>query len=268
MIDLHCHMLPNIDDGARSMEMALNMARAAVADGITITACTPHIMPGVYDNTGPDIKNRIDELQNILTENDINLKLAIGADVHVDTTLVAGLKSGHIPTLNKSRYFLLEPPHNVYPPRLEDLVFNVKSAGYIPILTHPERLSWIEDHYDIILRLAQAGVPMQLTAGSVAGIFGKRIAYWCDRMFDDGIVSVLASDGHNLRSRPPVMSKARDLVATRLGEEIARNLTETWPRGVIDNLPFESLPAPGRAVAKKSFPKLRAWINEKLNSSL
>src|SRR4249919_2472119 len=103
MLDLHCHILPGIDDGAVDLEMALQMARIAAADGITTIACTPHIYPGVYDNNA------------------------------------TGIRNGRIPTLAASRYLLLEPPHHVAPPRFEDLVFEVMTAGYVPVITHPER---------------------------------------------------------------------------------------------------------------------------------
>ena len=91
--------------------------------------------------------------------------------------LVSGLKTGRIPSLNNSRYFLFEPPHHVPPPRIEDNVFNIMSAGYMPILTHPERLSWIESHYSVMEKLVQMGMPMQITAGSVTGQFGRRVRY-------------------------------------------------------------------------------------------
>lgn len=263
MIDLHCHLLPDIDDGARSLEMSLAMARLATEDGITVTACTPHIMPGVYNNDADGIRGHIERLQASLDAAGIALRLVIGADIHVDPGLVDGLRKGRLPTLNGSRYFLLEPPHHVAPPRLEDLVFNLMTAGYVPVLTHPERLSWIEEHYDMIVRIARAGCLQQLTAASVTGRFGRRITYWCDRMFDEGLVSLLASDGHNTSSRPPVMSKARDLVATRLGEDEARHLTVTRPQGILDNLMPESLPEIKANVAEKSPGGLWAWLRSK-----
>ena len=92
-----------------------------------------------------------------------------GADVHVAPDLAAQLKAGRALTINNSRYLLLEPPHHVPPPRLEDHIFGLQTAGYVPILTHPERLSWIEGHYDLVKRLVYSGILMQLTAGSLLG---------------------------------------------------------------------------------------------------
>ncbi len=118
MIDLHCHLLPGIDDGAPNLDTSLAMARIAVADGIKLMACTPHIYPGMYDNNGPAILQAVAELQARLEEADIPLRLIGGADTHIAPDLVNGLQTGRVPALGKSRYFLLEPPHHVAPPRL------------------------------------------------------------------------------------------------------------------------------------------------------
>jgi protein-tyrosine phosphatase len=246
MIDLHCHMLPGIEDGAADLEVALEMARLAVADGITVTACTPHIMPGVYGNTGPQIRAAIEAFSTELGKAGIDLKLVAGADVHLATDLVGGLRNGQVLTLNNSRYFLFEPPHHVMPPRIEHAVFDIMTAGFHPVLTHPERLTWIEDHYDVMVRLAHAGVWMQITCGSVTGRFGRRPQYWADRMIDEGLVHILATDAHNLRNRSPSMAKSRDMVAERLGEDEATNMVVTRPRGILEDVDPSTMPPPVR----------------------
>ncbi|MDS4069917.1 MAG: CpsB/CapC family capsule biosynthesis tyrosine phosphatase, partial [Candidatus Competibacter sp.] len=125
MIDLHCHLLPGIDDGAPDLAISLAMARIAAADGIEVVACTPHIYPGLYENNGPAIRRAVSELQAHLDEAAIPLRLTYGADTHIAPDLVAGLREGRVPSLHGSRYFLLEPPHHVAPPRLEETVFNL-----------------------------------------------------------------------------------------------------------------------------------------------
>ena len=120
MIDLHCHLLPGIDDGAPDLATALAMARIAAGDGITVTACTPHLYPGMYENDGPAIRRAVAELQTRLEEAGIPLRLTLGADTHITPDLVTDLRSGRVPSLHDSRYFLLEPPHHVAPPRLEE----------------------------------------------------------------------------------------------------------------------------------------------------
>lgn len=242
MIDLHCHMLPGIDDGAPDLETALQMARVAVADGIKLTACTPHIFPGLYENTGPQIRQAVAALQQELDDAGINLVLTTGADVQLCPDLVAGLRSGRILPLGASRYFLFEPPHHTAPPRIEDQVFAAMAAGYHPIITHPERLHWIESHYETMKRMAHAGAWMQLTSGSVTGRFGKRPQYWSERMLDEGLVHILATDAHNLRNRAPLLSPARDAVAARLGDQAAIDMVVTRPRAVLEDVAPSRLP--------------------------
>jgi len=238
MIDLHCHILPGIDDGAPDLAVALEMARMAVADGIVTVACTPHIMPGAYKNTGESIEAAVTRLAAALEEAAIPLHLVTGADVHLAPNLLHELRNGRVPTIGRSRYFLLEPPHHILPPRLHEFVFGLVAAGYVPILTHPERLSWIETHHDLIGRLASAGMLMQVTAGSLTGRFGRRARYWSQRLLDQEVVHLLATDAHGTESRPPVLSRARDVVADRFGDATAIRLVVTNPLRILENVLF------------------------------
>jgi protein-tyrosine phosphatase len=244
LIDLHCHMLPGVDDGAPDLAAALDMARMAVDDGITATACTPHMMPGVWNNTAETIHSGVSGFEEALAEADIPLIVVPGADVHIAPDLVAALRAGRVPTLNMSRYFLFEPPHNVVPPRLEDFAFGLIAAGYVPILTHPERLAWIDAHYVVVARLAAAGVWMQITAGSLTGRFGRTPRHFAERMLDDGLVQIVATDAHDTERRPPRLSSARDMLAERLGEAAADAMVLDRPLGVLKDRPAAELAAP------------------------
>ncbi len=257
MIDLHCHILPGIDDGAPDLASSLAMARLALDDGIEVTACTPHIYPGVYENDAAGIRKGMEAFSQSLLEHNLPLKLVEGADTHVAPQLVRQLRDDLVPTLNRSRYFLLEPPHHTPPPRFDEYVFNIFAAGYVPIITHPERLRWIEDHYTTFVAMAQQGVWMQLTAGSLTGHFGSRPRYWAERMLNEGLVHILASDGHGVSKRPPTMSAGRDVAATHLGTEEAKHLVWTRPLAVIHNCAPESIP-PIPILDSSSTPKTRS----------
>lgn len=247
MIDLHSHILPNVDDGSTSIEMSLEMAARFVEQGVTHVACTPHILPGVYHNTGLDIRQRIVDLQTHLDEAGIALTLVTGADNHIIPDFVAGLAAGHLLSLADSPYVLVEPPHHVAPLRLEELFFSILVAGYVPILTHPERLTWIEQKYDVMARLVQRGVWMQITSGSLRGAFGRRPRYWAERMLDDGLCHVIATDAHNLTSRRPDLAEGRDAAATRVGAVEAEHLVVTRPYAILSSIAPRDIPAP-RAV--------------------
>ncbi len=244
MYDLHCHLLPGIDDGAPDYENSLAMARALVDQGVFCVACTPHILPGLYHNTGPQIKEAVAALRVRLKEAGIDLKLVSGADNHIAPDFVAALKRGHLLPIGDTSYVLVEPPHHVAPARLEELFFDILLGGYTPVLTHPERLSWIESKYDVVQTLAAKGVWMQITSGSVCGRFGSRPKYWAERMLQEGLVHILATDAHNLSSRRPDLAQGRDKAAQLVGPEEAHHLVVTRPLGILRNTPPKDLPAP------------------------
>lgn len=248
MIDAHCHLLPSIDDGARDLATAIAMARMAVADGITTIACTPHIFPGVYDNTGPAIQAALSRLVSALGAEGIPLHLVAGADVHIAPGLIAGLADGRILTLGGSRYLLLELPNTRPPPRAEQTVFELIAADYQPILTHPERLSWIENEFDLIRRMVRCGAWIQVTAGSLRGVFGRRARYWSERLLDEGFVHIIATDAHDTSRRPPLLHEARHLAAARLGEGEATCLVETRPYAILSNAAPSTVQSPPAAV--------------------
>lgn len=243
MFDLHCHILPGIDDGAPDLAVSLDMARAYVDQGVRCVACTPHILPGLYHNSGPQIRQAIAALQTRLGEADIALELVTGADNHIVPDFVGGLQRGHLLTLADSRYVLVEPPHHVAPARLEELFFNVLVAGFVPILTHPERLTWIEGKYEIIQRLATKGVWMQITSGSLRGTFGRRPRYWAERMLSEGLVHILATDAHHVSRRPPDLAEGRMAAERLVGAAEAEHLVVTRPYGILTNAAPGDLPA-------------------------
>jgi protein-tyrosine phosphatase len=239
MIDLHSHILPGLDDGSPSLAESLEMARLAVADGTTHMACTPHITPGVYENGTSTIVRAVQKLDQVLRRAAIPLALYVGADIHITPDLPDQLALGSMPTLNRSRYFLFEPPHHVLPPRLEDLTVRLINAGFIPILTHPERLTWTKANYDIIERLNAAGCLIQLTADSIIGAFGRTALYYSEKLIDEGRVDIIASDAHSATRRRPGLSQAVAVAAKRCGEDEARNMVLKRPGEILANRPIE-----------------------------
>jgi protein-tyrosine phosphatase len=157
------------------------------------------------------------------------------------------LRAGVVPTLHKTRYLLLEPSHHVAPPRFAESVFQLVAAGYVPVITHPERLTWIEDHYQVFANLTRQGAWIQVTAGALTGAFGSRAQYWAERLLGDGLTHILASDAHSSSRRVPVLSEAKAIAERMLGSEEAQLLVEGRPTAVLnDLLPSEvsALPAP------------------------
>jgi protein-tyrosine phosphatase len=255
MIDLHSHILPGIDDGSSSLAMSLDMARIAVKDGIRTMACTPHIYPGLYMNDAEGIRAARDALQAVLNDHGIELQLTTGADVHLVPGLIEGLRAGTIPSLNDTRYVLLEPPHHVVPPRFAESVFQLITGGYVPVITHPERLTWMDDHYETMRQLVRAGAWMQITAGALTGMFGPRPKYWGERFLGDGMAHILATDAHSSTRRVPVLSEGLAVAEKLLGTEEARQLVTGRPGALMRDLaPSQVAPLPAPIP-----PPRRSW---------
>jgi len=244
MYDIHCHILPAFDDGAENLDVALEMARIAVNDGITHLACTPHIYPGLFDYDTSKIQAAIDRFETELQKAGIPLTLGIGADIQLVSEMVQRLKDGTMPTINQSRYMLFEPPHHIAPSGFDEAVYNVIAFGYIPVITHPERLSWIETHYQEFISAANQGAWMQITAGSLNGRFGDRPQHWAKKMLKDGIVHVLATDAHNITTRAPLLAEGKDAASKIVGAQEANALVNERPMAVWNNLPVSEVSRP------------------------
>lgn len=247
MLDLHCHLLPGVDDGSLDIGMSVEMARIAAADGIRIIACTPHVFPPRYMNNRESIKQGVAELSRRLKSEFVDLQLVVGGDVHMLPSVDVAMRDGCLPTLNGSKYFLLEPSHTVCPPNFLATVKGYLSSGFVPVITHPERFRWIDNCYSLVCQAEEAGAAVQVTAGAIEGRFGSTAKSWALRLLLEGRVDVIASDAHDCKHRPPIMSKARDIVAELISPTVARALVFDNPLLILRNQP---LPAKKRSVLK------------------
>ena len=252
MIDLHCHMLPGIDDGAQTLDDSLAMARAAVADGTTTLACTPHIYPGLFDNTPETIAAAHGKLMAALTAENIPLAIVLGSDIQIGIDLVSKLRSGRALTLNGGRYFLFEPPHHVPAPMMLDLVHSALAAGYVPVITHPERLAYAAAKYSEFREAVKLGAWLQITGAALTGQFGPTAKTLSERMLTDGLVHIIASDGHNMTGRPPILSAAYARAAQLVGEAEAHRLCIERPQAILDNVAPNEVTPPQPEKTRKS----------------
>ena len=236
MYDIHSHILPAFDDGAVDLDTALKMAQIAVSDGVTHMACTPHIYPGLYDYDTQSIADAIKSFSAQLQQADIPLHLATGADIQMVPEMLSRLKDRTMPTINSSQYLLFEPPHHVAPFNFERAVLDIRSSGYVPVITHPERLSWIEEYYEQFINVAASGAWLQITAGSITGQFGKHAQYWSERLLAEGLVHVIASDAHNTTGRAPILSEGVNAASKWVGKDEAQAMVLDRPRAIWENL--------------------------------
>jgi protein-tyrosine phosphatase len=236
MIDLHCHLLPGIDDGPKAVEESIRMAKIAVHDGIKVIACTPHIYQGAYDNNAQSIKKAMQDFQKVLDRENIKLDLTYGADTHLHPKLIEDIEAGIVPTLHGSRYLLIEFNHHIASPFYESYLKKMIAHGLIPIMTHPERLDYIHKFYPTVTRLIQAGAWAQITAASLTGRFGLKAKKYAIKFLVEGKTALLATDAHSVKHRPPILTEGLKIAESILGKEEASRLVLERPQAILHDL--------------------------------
>ncbi len=253
-VDIHCHLLPGIDDGAKSWGDALAMAKIAVDDGIVSTIATPHQLGAFSHNDGKRIRSLADQLQSHLREQGVALNVLPGADVRVEPDMVSALQRGDVLTLgDHGKHVLLELPHEVYLP-LDTVLDQLHKVGLIGILSHPERNQGLLRQPDLICPLVEAGCLMQVTAGSLMGNFGARSQALAERMLRDHCVHFIATDAHGQMARRPLMERAYQRVVELVGREVADSICRRNPARVAHGQTFRTDPP------RQHRPHLARWL--------
>lgn len=230
--DIHCHLLPGIDDGATTCLDALAMARIALADGITTTIVTPHQLGNFGSNDGDQIRRRYREFQQVLNEQGLPLQVLPGADVRIEPDLVRRILTGDVLTLgDRGRHILLELPHELYLP-LDRLLGELAAAGLTGILSHPERNLGILAQPRVLEPLVTNGCLLQVTAGSLMGTFGPQSQAFAEWMVSEGLVHFIATDAHSPTARRPLMRRAFERLAQLIGKPQALDLCTNNPARV------------------------------------
>jgi len=237
MVDIHCHILPGLDDGAESVEVACAMAEMAITDGITHVIGTPHANQN-YAFAPETVKQRRDELQAIFEG---RLTLATGCDFHLSFENLQEIR--HDPaqyTLNQKDCLLVEFADYSIPPTMDQVLHELQLAGLRPIVTHPERNPLIRSQPERLYKWLRQGCYAQVTAGSLLGRFGRAAQDAAERWIRGGAVHFLASDAHNTTSRPLKLKEAFDFVAHKNGGIVARSLLVDNPLAVFEgrSLPY------------------------------
>ena len=234
MVDIHGHLLPGIDDGARSMDMALEMARMAVADGISVSLMTPHHLNGVYHNPAENVRERTAAFRTAINEAGIELEILPGAECHLVPELARELQAGTAMTVaDRGRAVLVELPVHTIPMGATTILENILALNMVPVIVHPERNSELAREPDRLADWIDMGCLAQVTGRSCTGKFGDRALRASREMVTRGLIHFLASDAHRNRRRVPEMRPGRDCVAEWVGESAARLITEDFPRNLL-----------------------------------
>lgn len=245
VVDLHHHILFGVDDGAPDLATAVQMARAAVEQGITTVVATPHTCDGVYDVDRQTARQALALLQQELATHGVQLEVRLAAEVHLHESIPMRLRREPDLSLDgQGRWLLLELPHQGPPPSFADFLFRLVASGTTPLIAHPERNLAVRKDPRLAAAWVQRGARLQLTAGSVAGAFGQPIADCAEQLLRMGCGHVLATDAHSVSKRPPLLQQGFAAAAAIVGEAGAVALCVDNPRRILRGEGADALVAP------------------------
>lgn len=240
MIDLHSHILPGLDDGPETLEGSLELARAAVADGIEAIAATPHVRDD-YPTTPDEMEAAVERLRAALRDESIPLEVLPGGELDIDRLSLPTEELRRFGLGGSRTHLLVETPYAGWPLDLAERLFRLRALGFSPVLAHPERNSEVQaDPERRLGPIVEAGTLVQLTAASVDGRIGRRARAASERLLDRGLAHLIASDAHTPAIREVGLSAAADAVGD---EPLARWLTEDVPAAIVAGAPAPPRPA-------------------------
>ena len=266
MIDLHCHILPGVDDGPATMAEAMQICRTAVADGIRTMVATSHYKPGSFTWSAAEQQVSMAAVQREIAAADLPLTILPGSEIAFCPELPELLNNGEHLTLNRSCYFLLEFRPQVVPATIERFLITQIEDGFLPIIAHPERNDWFAHHTDVLTALVRRGALLQITAGSLLGDFGPQARSFSQQLLRNNLVRIMATDAHNCDDRPALLTRAVRAAAELIGIEQATALVTTNPQAVINNIRL-ALPETAGYLTTESVARPTSWVRRLFGST-
>lgn len=233
MIDIHSHILPKLDDGAKDLDTTIEMLKIAAMEGTKKIIATPHYYRGYYENHYNDIVAEVNNLNKIAMENKIDIEILPGQEVFLDKHILGDHKSEKIKGLNDTKYLLVELPFDKLPDYAMDTIYELRLMGLTPILAHPERYKYIIDKISNINQFAKEGCLFQINTGSITGVFGKSVEKTAESLLKNGMGNFVASDCHTTNKRCPGLKKSYDIVR-KMDKKIVNKMKENV-ENVIEN---------------------------------
>jgi protein-tyrosine phosphatase len=242
LIDLHSHILPGIDDGAKTLEDSIELAKHSVANGVTHMMCTPHIHQGIFDNNVETIELSFTQLIAAVRQNNIALKLAYSCEIRITPDILTWVAHKSLPFIGEwkgKQALLLELPHSHIPPGVENLVRWLLKNNIQPIIPHPERNRDIIADYNRINMLKRIGCIFQVTAGAFIGRFNEQVQTIAERLLSENLIAYVASDMHNLHRRPNDMLACKQALTQIAGSAKAQALVYDIPFEISQNMNWQ-----------------------------
>lgn len=235
MIDFHTHIIPNVDDGSRSVEDTFKLIKEAEEAGFNKIISTSHYMEGYYEVESNERKVWIDAINEKLVEQNTNVQLYLGNEVYITDNIIHLLEEGKASTINNTSYVLFEMPLNAKPLNINDVIFEMLRCKIVPILAHPERYSFVQKDPELIYDLIQKGVLMQCNFGSFDGMYGTKAEVIAKELLLNNMIHFLGSDVHRQNTIYPRIQSILENLKKMVGKERIIELTETNPELVLNN---------------------------------
>ena len=239
MIDIHSHILPNIDDGSRSIEETFNLIREAKNVGFDAIVTTSHYMEGYYETNVPEREVWLNAICENMQVKNIDMMLYLGNEIYMSENIIKLLEERKASTINDTSYVLFELPLNVEPFNLYDVIYELQQYKLVPILAHPERYSFVQKEPELIYDLVEKGVLMQANYGSVIGQYGKKAEMIVLKLLEGNMIHMFGSDVHRQNTIYPRIPQILAELNEIIGEEKLEELTTTNPNLVIHNKKIE-----------------------------
>ena len=239
MIDFHSHILPNIDDGSRSIEETFNLIKEAKNVGFDAIISTSHYMENYYETDTPEREVWVNAIYENLQAKNIDIRLYLGNEIYLSENIINLLENGKASTINDTSYVLFEMPLNAEPMNLYDIIYEMMQYKLVPILAHPERYSFVQKEPELIYDLIEKGVLMQANFGSILGIYGEKAQIIVKKFFESNMIHFLGTDVHRQNSIYPKVPEALAQITKIIGVQKVDELTKINPRLVLHNKKIE-----------------------------
>ena len=235
MIDIHTHIIPNIDDGSKNAEETFKLINEAKEAGFTDVILTPHYITNYYETPGAEVNFWTKSLQKIVNEKNLGVKLHSGMEVYISEEISELVKNGTIITLAGSKYILIEFPMNTKMKSVDEILFIMRNMGYKIIIAHPERYKYIQDNVEYAMQLVEEGCMLQSNYGSIVDIYGKEAKKTLKKLLKMNLVSFLGTDTHKEGTIYQIMPKILKKLRKIIPEEKLYELTTENPRKILEN---------------------------------
>lgn len=226
MIDIHNHLLINVDDGPKSAEETLNLLKQAIEQGITDIIVTPHHHSGNYVTPASVVKKKMLEVESIISDNNLQVTVHAGQEIRINDVLIEELRSGESLTLANSNYILVEFSFTELRDDVDEVFAALREMGLTPIIAHPERCRPLVDNEHILAGLIKDGALGQVTAASVCGEFGSELQENSLKLIKKGLIHIVASDAHHAEYRPFMSKEAFEIIENELGQPYVVQMKE------------------------------------------